>query len=127
MGIIRVGFEVQPSAKTLRVLLNALVGLNLSEMSKHNYPPLYRTGVRYRREPQSPGRYEQWKTIKELVASKHGDCEDLAAARVAELKRQGVRAMIWLSKHGPTWHVLVRYPDGKIEDPSKVLGMGKEI
>jgi hypothetical protein len=126
MSNIRVGFEVEASAARLKIVLNALVCLNLLEMSAKKYPPLYRSGVRYRREPQIPGRYEQWLTIKDLVARGHGDCEDLASTRVAELRRLGVRAIPWLLKNGPTWHVVVRYPDGRIEDPSRILGMGKE-
>jgi hypothetical protein len=123
---IRVGFEVEPSAARLRIVLNALVRLNLLEMSQRKYPPLYHLGVRYQREPQIPGRYEQWRTIREIVTAGHGDCEDLATARVAELRRAGIRAIPWLLKNGPTWHVVVRHPDGKIEDPSKILGMGRE-
>lgn len=55
----------------------------------------------------------------------YGDCEDLAAARVAELRvKAGIKAVPWLKKKGKIWHVLVRYPDGTLEDPSRKLGMG---
>lgn len=73
------------------------------------------------------------------------NCEDLAAWRAAELRVAGfdcepVLKWQWIPRdqmlaagypaaHVPrkgVWlvHCLVRYPDGQIEDPSKILGMG---
>lgn len=127
--MIRVGFTVRRvSAKRLRIMLDALVRLNLDDMHERRFPPLYKSGVRYRREPKEPGKPEQWQTITELYARRFGDCEDLASARVAELRMQGIRAVPWLLRRpgSPTWHVVVRYPSGKIEDPSRLLGMGKD-
>jgi hypothetical protein len=123
---IHIGFEVVPDAKRLRILLDALVRLNLYELSIRRLPPLYRSGVRYKREPMALGRPERWQTITEVLKRGHGDCEDLASIRVAELRRQGIRAIPWLRKRGNIWHVIVRYPDGRIEDPSKILGMKSE-
>lgn len=123
---IRVGFEIRPSRERLLIILDALVKLNLLEMSKHRYPPLYKSGVVYRREPRDYGRFERWQTIEDLIEKGYGDCEDLASARTAELRLKGIRARPWLKKRNTTWHVVVRYPDGRIEDPSRILGMGKE-
>lgn len=114
---------MQPDGARLRIMLNALVALDLLEMRRQKYPPIYRSHIRYKKEPQIPGRYEQWKTIRELFESGNGDCEDLAAARVAELRLAGIRAIPWLMKKGPIWHVVVKYPTGEIEDPSRKLGM----
>lgn len=123
MSFIRVGFVVKSKRQSLLRLLNALVDLNRHELRLYRLPPLYKSGVRYKREPKIPGRREDWKTITQILKDKHGDCEDLTAWRVSELREQGIKAMPWLTKHGNTWHVVVRYPDGKIEDPSKRLGM----
>jgi hypothetical protein len=87
---------------------------------------IYDRGVRYKREERDPEtgvRREDWLTYPEIIGNRGGDCEDLAAARVAELREQGVNARPWLSRHGRTWHVRVMLPNGQLEDPSARLGM----
>lgn len=121
---IRVGFEILPDAAKLRIMLDALVKLDLLELSRNRFPPLYRAEVRYQREPLFQGRFEQWKPISQIIRDGHGDCEDLACWRTAELKQAKVNAKPWLIKHGTIWHVVVKLPDGSIEDPSRRLGMG---
>lgn len=123
MASIRVGFEVKAKRQSLFRLLNALVDLDRHELRTYKLPPLYKSGVRYKKELKLPGRPEEWKTITQILRDKSGDCEDLAAWRVSELKEKGINAMIWLKKRGHYWHVVVRYPDGTIEDPSARLGM----
>jgi hypothetical protein len=125
--MIRVGFELSSvDAKRLRIMLDALVRLDLLELQQRRYPDLYKSGVKYQREPKEPGRFERWKTISDLMKTGVGDCEDLASARVAQLRMIGVRAVPWLKRRGNTWHVVVRYPNGRIEDPSRRLGMGRK-
>lgn len=89
--------------------------------------PLYRSGVYYQAEP--PGE-EEWLDIPSLYKQGFGDCEDLACARVAELRCQGIAAVpaIRHKKFGQLTlvHVLVLWPDGTVEDPSKLLGMKGE-
>lgn len=121
--MLNVGFKVAPSAQHLRVMLDALVRLNLLYMRRRKLPPLYKSGVKYRREPR--GRSERWQTYPETLVLGFGDCEDLSCIRVAELRLQGVNAMPWLVQRGKTWHVVVKYPDGHIEDPSMILGMNR--
>lgn len=118
---MEIGFRLRVlTIQDVKILVNTLVSLNIERMKKKRYPKLYKSGIRYKRE--GPGR-EWWKTIDDLLETGNGDCEDLAAARVAELKMLGQRAQPWFSKRGRTWHVQVRYPDGRIEDPSARLGM----
>lgn len=84
-------------------------------------PSLYRSGVRYRREPR-----EVWKHWVDTLADGWGDCEDLAAWRAAELRASGVdpKASVTTYKSAPrTWHAVVVRGDGQIEDPSRKLGM----
>lgn len=105
-------------------------------------PPLYASGVVYREE--APGR-EDWPDVLEVYRLRWGDCEDLAAIRAAELRVAGVECepvIKWqwipremmLAQGYPAdklpdrgvWmvHCCVRFPDGSVEDPSKILGMG---
>jgi hypothetical protein len=87
-------------------------------------PPVYSGAARYARE--APGT-ESWDTWDRVVARGYGDCEDLAAARVAELRYKKIdpRARVELLRTGARMlHAVVRRGDGKIEDPSKRLGMG---
>lgn len=121
---IRVGFEIPSKRQPILKLLNTLVNLNQAELRTYKLPWLYKSGVRYRREPKIPGRTEKWKTFSQIVRDGYADCEDLAAARVSELRvKAGIKAIPWLKKKGKVWHVVVRYPDGTLEDPSRKLGM----
>jgi hypothetical protein len=105
-------------------------------------PALYESGVRYQEE--APGR-EDWLDAPEVVRQGVADCEDLAAYRAAELrvagydcepviKWQWIPREMMLAQGYPAsklpdrgvWmvHCCVRFPDGAVEDPSKILGMG---
>lgn len=91
-------------------------------------PPLYASGVRYVGEPPAS---ERWLTVPEMLAVGHGDCEDTVSWRVAELRAAGERGAraFWVSFPPSTpngwmlYHVLVRRADGRVEDPSRLLGM----
>jgi hypothetical protein len=114
------------------------------------WPLLYRSGAHYEREP--PGQ-EHWPDLQSLLEmvdgpgqypGPWGDCEDLACWRTAELReaaqhkgkdgawvKGGVKAKPFAKwRRGPegqfNYHALVLRPDGKIEDPSLVLGMRHE-
>lgn len=106
-------------------------------------PPLYASGVIYKEDP--PGE-ENWKDCYAIMKDGHGDCDRLAAWRAAELRVAGIAAEAvlkwqWIPRavmigtgyparllgNAPgVWmvHCLVRFPDGSVEDPSKILGMG---
>lgn len=84
-------------------------------------PRLYTAGVTYQREPN--GR-EQWRDAREVLASGNGDCEDLAAYRLAERWEIGDRAArAEVRGRGKMKHVYIRRGDGRVEDPSVTLGM----
>jgi hypothetical protein len=100
------------------------------------YPPLYSSGVYYEEEP--PGE-EEWLDIPSLYKQGFGDCEDLACARVGELRHRGIAAVPVIKSKtfkitdvngSPTTltlvHVMTLWPDGAIEDPSRRLGMQGE-
>lgn len=72
---------------------------------------------------------ERFRDIGVLYARGKGDCDNVATARVAELRQNGIEAaplLIWKRRldGGYTYHVLVTWPDGTREDPSLLLGMG---
>jgi hypothetical protein len=126
--LINVNVRIPSRQQELLVMLEALVKLNrLQRRRNPRLPALYQSGVRYRREARDPrtgNRKEHWRTFGEMMEARSGDCEDMVAARVSELREKGINAKPWLKKVSPRmWHVLVRWPDGRIEDPSKRLGM----
>lgn len=109
--------------------LETLVNINLWQLARYAREgrplvPLYESGVVYKAEP--PGE-EEWPDIPSLYRQGWGDCEDLACARAAELRFVGIGAVPCI-KHRKIGaitlvHVMVLWPDGTIEDPSKILGM----
>ena len=73
---------------------------------------------------------EIFRDIPTLYKRGHGDCDNIASARAAELRLAGIKAspyITWRERwNGTTYHALVRWPDGTSEDPSLLLGMGGE-
>jgi len=108
--------------------LETLTKINEWHLRRKRYAPLYKSGVYYKEEP--PGE-EEWLDIPCLYKQGFGDCEDIACARTAELRHQGIPAMPCISwkefdikgKKLSLVHVLTLWPDDSIEDPSKILGM----
>jgi len=121
------------SHASLKTLLMALMHLDVLYLKAHpETPALFSKKengepfVRYAEEP--PGQ-EDWQDIPTTMKLGWGDCEDLACWRAAELRvRHNVQAeptFIWKlrANGGYLYHILVKYPDGRIEDPSRTLGM----
>lgn len=102
--------------------LEGLVCINATMLVERGLPDLYGSGVRYRRE--APPR-ERWQNAAETIVAGHGDCEDLACWRAAELRvRDGEPARAVAVPGGRrTIHIVVRRADGSLEDPSAALGM----
>lgn len=109
----------------LNLALVTLTAIDVWTLRSIRLPALYESGVRYEVDP--PGRelwfdaYVTWKRGK-------GDCKKLACWRCAELQLQGINAkpyLLWQTKPNGqrTWHVVVEWPDGQLEDPSRKLGM----
>jgi len=93
-------------------------------------PPLYKLGVRYKREPVPR---EWWQTVADNAVEKTADCEDLASHLAAQYRVAGILAGVKYParavcvRTGPkSYHAIVRLPDGRIEDPSRALGMGSK-
>lgn len=109
--------------------LACTVALNLHQMQRRRMPPLYQSGVRYRRETclvsTLPETCERFLTYEQLLRERFGDCDDLSSARCAELICSGedprARARVYKTEVG--YHAIVVRGDGSIEDPSALLGM----
>lgn len=119
--------EQELSHKALNILLLALMHVDIEYLKANpETPMLYESGVRYEEEP--PGQ-EDWQDIPTTLKMRVGDCEDLACWRAAEYRvRHGIMATpIFTHKRRPNggylYHILVKLPDGRIEDPSRRLGM----
>jgi len=115
------------SNEAMNHMLMALVAIDKDYLRKFpNTPLIYESGVRYVEEP--PGQ-DDWQDIPTTLDAGNGDCEDLACWRCAELQvRFGIHAMPFYHwREGTdgslTFHIQVQYPNGKIEDPSCILGM----
>jgi hypothetical protein len=147
LKLFRGDWDQARSQVALLWLMEALVRQNQSHIRqfvslakrgiiKEPYPRLYRAGVHYEREP--PGQ-EVWPDVPSILETKDGefsgpwgDCEDLACWRTAELRELGnIKAKPFakwrFGKSGNYhYHALTLLPDGRLEDPSLTLGMGRE-
>lgn len=105
----------------IECLLEGLVRLDLSQLRRGLAPPIYSSKVRYKREAR--GR-EDWQSAVAAMRNGGADCEDLAAWCAASYRLAGVDARAIVKQVAPGLkHCLVLLPDGRIEDPSKRLGM----
>ena len=120
---MKIGFNIPATKASLSAALEGLTAVNYLLLRNGKTPPLYRAGVRYKRE--QPGK-EQWQTAREVYRAGFGDCEDLAAWRAAELRLKGEAARAVVVRVGPRqFHAIVKRANGQYEDPSRKLGMGK--
>jgi hypothetical protein len=127
--------EREFSLAALREMLEALVKVNVMWLATHPnaYTPIYKVGVRW--EPERGT--ENWLSIPCIYEAYQSgtpvDCEDLAAARAAEVRYYGVPGLgkqhVIADIRGRVvdgqvrMHAFCRYPDGSVEDPSTKLGM----
>ena len=113
------------SVAELHGALEAHVRRAVRDLRDHpRLPPIYRSGVRY--EIERPGR-ERWLLPSEVAALGRGDCEDLATWAAAQHRITGSdpAARVVTYQSAPNIrHAVVRRGSGKIEDPSRRLGMG---
>ena len=117
--------------RALDAMLRALTTINVAYLELNPNTPMvyeaYRRGlVRYQTE--EPGD-ERWMDIPTALQAKRIDCEDIACWRAAEVNvRYRIQAVPFftcrtLDNGMLLCHIKVRYPNGREEDPSRVLGM----
>jgi hypothetical protein len=124
------------SEQSLLLLMEAMCAIDLLHLRQQHYPKLYESGVVYRREDRT----ENWLDIPSVIKAGWGDCEDLVFWRVAELRKEGVKAAPFAKWRRVNdvykYHALVRrFAPGRdhfgrlinskewLEDPSRRLGM----
>ncbi len=124
--------NVPASVGCLTATLEGLTALDAVILQRRNVLPLYESGIRYRVEqrmkiPELGGRpLEIWENANEVYELGYADCDALASLRAAELRRDGEPAIAFAVRTGPKmFHALVRRADGRTEDPSRILGMGR--
>jgi hypothetical protein len=132
--IIVPGSNSSPEGQlAMDTLGESLVQINEQWLRMHpETPDLFDSGVYYdlHEDVQRP-----WQSIPRLYKMGRGDCEDIAAARTAELRvRHGIDARMcnqhwqhaWDASSEGGWgtHWLVCLPDGTVEDPSSMLSRG---
>lgn len=125
--------HIPEDERMLLRLLKIYIDLDYLWWQRHpETPPLYQSGVRYIPE----GGIEVWRTIPLVLSFGGGDCEDLVAYRISELRytRQDVRARPQLVMFARScsvgeaapcalYHVRILRGDDSVEDPSARLGM----
>jgi len=127
------GLNRPQSEKALLWILESMVNIARGELRNarlrgKKLPPLYRAGVRYERENGT----ENWKDPITVFEDGFGDCEDLAIWRTAELRNNHKAAKPYIRyRIDPVtgmyiYHVMVMRAGGKLEDPSRKLGMGRK-
>ena len=124
--LVRATVVVPQKGRIYLALLECLVAVDEWSLSQWHFPPLYESGVRYEMEPAGN---EVWQSTPALYLRGRGDCEDLTAHLVAELRHQNDHAapnMVLAGRApfgGRLFHFNVKRQNGKIEDPSRALGM----
>ena len=121
--------ERKRSQKGLLWLMDAMSGINTLYLrgdpsTPSIYDPLL--GIRYEREKGT----EEWKDIGWVLKDGVGDCEDLACARIAELRRDGIAARPWIKWSqmpggGYLYHAILWRPTAKKNLPPKTRVRGK--
>ena len=119
----------------LRQGLAPIIMANRAYLRTHpEWPGLYKAGLKGYKFNR-----DHWRDIPTLLKYGEGDCKDFTAVRIAELLDgydprfpYGVRAAVHVTTDRRTldtgenvtmYHVLVRFPNGTLEDPSRMLGM----
>lgn len=121
-------FDRPISDRVMEHLLGALIAMNEDYLIENpGAPNLYDSGVYYRRKIPKHQADDDWADIPVCLTLGYGDCEDVAAWRVAELRvRFGIRdAMPHIirqdySDGGWLYHIQVKAL-GEIEDPSELI------
>lgn len=101
--------------------------MNMAYLSHHEVPLLYKSGLKYEKDSA-----DTFSDIPTILKAGVGDCEDLCAYRVAELRLFGehrARCVALFQRNDNNRplpyniHILVMRKNGALEDPSKLLGM----
>ncbi len=84
-------------------------------------PPLYQSGIVFRRDPQQGSGVERFAVPADSLQSGWVDCDRAVWYRLCELYAAGQNPTCRAEWVGPALHVLVRHANGKTEDPMQHL------
>ncbi len=118
--------DVASRDAVLHLLIEALAAANAGHLRLHPETPwLFESGVRY---VEDDAGLERWTDVPETIARGAGDCKDLVAWRLAEIRvreRESALPVVRFERVGDRvkFHVVVHRMGGRVEDPSRVLGM----
>ena len=103
--------------------VEALALINEVLLEWYDIPSIYELKPRYFND-----KVERWRDIGGVLKDMKGNCKDLTAWRLAELRKRGVGChaesiVERLSKRKLRFHTYVRLDNGGFEDPAKRLGM----
>ena len=123
--ITRIPAVGRPLGLALRELVYCLAQTFAAYMKSGvcpSLPPLYKSGVVYRPEPNRGTGVEDFADPWTCLSRGWGDCDDLTIWRIAELIAAGEKMPPpQVRRAGIRMHVLVRRASGALEDPSKIL------
>jgi hypothetical protein len=111
-------------ARAVAALMESLIAIDMDWLQRNGAAPLYRSGVVYCCATGP----ERFADIGRVLDCGGGDCAELSAWRIAELRLCGesrAKAILDISRDRETtmYHVLVLRGNGRREDPSIILGM----
>jgi hypothetical protein len=131
--------DVDEVVRELTALLRLMTVISVHQFRRFDLPRTYdpALGLRYVREPRgvdaagNPWIREEWQDAATTAERAEGDCEDLAIYLAADLQVfEGVEAWPKVLTFPPRpgrrfwlFHIVVELPDGRIADPSRLLGM----
>lgn len=132
---MRLLIDIDTSNPALRAaafvsLLNSLTSINEAWLrANRGTVRIYQSGVRYQDEPLGT---ESFVDIPHVLRQGWGDCAHLCCWRAAELRvTDSIAAIPELCLQSASevgrlvvYHVRVRFPDGRVEDPSVYLTPG---
>lgn len=126
--------DVPWTLRGVRIALAAATTANVELMREwrrigRRIPHPYHAGIRYIRQPGNIGRgdkQERFRLFDAVLKRGGGDCDQLCCYLAAYLQVLGEHATA-IPKWSPGvgMHVRVRRAGGRMEDPSRKLGMGK--
>lgn len=122
---------------SLETMFEALTRINQAWMATHPCPLLYKSGVRYRRDPARGDIGEVWLDAPTILDAGFDDCEGLSSFLAAEMRTKGPNSVtrqrvpqavvrLKTTRLPGMLHAVVYDPvSRRIFDPSRALGMNK--
>ena len=120
-GVIIRRFDIARE-EILKAYISGFALINQVFLRRFQVPRIYVSGIKYKDE--NPDSDNPLMNCLEVIDRRGGDCKSLTAWRLAELWEDGIDARCHVIDYGDgLCHVLIKHPNGFVEDISKNLGM----